>query len=1022
MADESRLGAFGAQEWEHDASQFTILVKQLADSANARNIHEIEKQIQQIQRNRTGWIIGFYALAQDDPHVRFYGALTLTVKINSQWESLYEVDDGPAIILDCLRSRYVQLTKAGDHALVLRKLAATLSAFCLQHLGDWAFPVRDLLVWSARGNGGGDSGDDIGHIWSNIGPLSRASLRSLLWFCSTWIEEAAKYDNKTTAGAKVFEKAAKNNFDVWFLIHSVLSSSISPEARAQGPLRDFSDDELLSSAQDGIGTALSWTKTSDSLPAKDLSSDSSIQREAVVLITRCFWAESLAETTIEFLTYVVESAPTFQHYIPKDALREIILSPQVNSWCSSLLDEGDAPEGVRMATFIDAIVDLENLSEPDWVHEGSLQHILPILHAFLTVPGVPGIDNGVTSIALDIWTRVADGLSDWAGTDPAEVQVKQDLRQAVEEVFPKTLLKENQLAGHNVSDRDERTKFLTFRQDFDDLLLASYSYNADFIVEFVHHKISQALDSRNWAEFESSAHSLARLSEDTFHDERKDLVYQQVYDHQTWQAIRSGGITVPHQVLQAMTNLIAKSTKFLELHEQYLIPCLEFCFKRLSDHDATWLASEAIQSLCDSRRKSLVPALPQFFSALSSLDEISLAEQRPIFESVAAIIQALPSEEAKIEPLKELVNVLFRQGARLEEMRRHNDEDVNSAAASFVRSLAHIGRGLRAPDETVVALDDEPHPQSGFWISGSGAEVQHMILQALTQILQAFPSNEVTTVACEVFKAGYTEKDPFPFRFAPSITAQFLVPLIQKDHPRIGEILATASSFLASYAWNNNAVKDEYGQIIQAVCGNQRQILDESAAGQQSSDPDFANGSLELLESTMLRYGGLLLGLDPSNLSTIFEFAMFSLKTPDILPRRAATKFWAIAFDLSGYNSRLGPDVSSGWDQVLLPVMPHFASIIIQLVAGECSRSEIEAVSLPLKRFIEKQPNPARNLLKTLIDDPNILPPSAQSNVDSSARQAFVQKILMLRGAKKTDLVVREFWIACRGSNFAYTS
>ncbi|KKY19200.1 putative importin [Phaeomoniella chlamydospora] len=808
------------------------------------------------------------------------------------------------------------------------------------------------------------------------------------------------------AGSKVYEKAAKNQEDVWCLIHCILrsicsrSGSTAPGDQVRNePLRDLSDEQLVEVSKEAINTSLSWTKVIDSLPPSESALIDQMQRETVQMISQCFWVAPLADSILEYLSFVVESAPSFHHFLPSDTLKKIIQSDQVGAWLKSLESEGDAPEGVRIATFIDALVDLEDLSSPQWVHNGSLNHIIPILHAFLNVPGVPGVENAVASISLDIWTRIADGLNDWVGSDDADVVVITELQKVIVEASPKMRLPEEELNGHDIWDQDERVKFSAFRQDYDDYLLACHTSTAEFVVNFVYQNVVAAMAGNDWSLFESTAYSLGTLSEVISNNEGRDWVYQGVYQSPTWHSICIGQLSIPVKAGQGVVNLIAASTKFLQCHREYLIPCLQYLFSGLSDGDQSSLASEAIQTLCDSRRSDLTSALPQLLSSLSVLDQMHPAHQRRIFFSLAAIIQALLSEEAKVQPLKDLLQILFQQGGRLEEMRRQQDEDTLSAAAAFLRNLAGIGRGLRAPEENVIALDESKSEQSDFWISGPGAEVQNMILQALTQILQSFPSNDTTAAACEVLKAGYTEKDPFAFRFSPSVNGQFLVPLIQKDTPDIEQILSTTTAFFASHAWSADAVRAEFDRTVVAICGVHRQLLDDHAVGRTWTDQEFSYSSLDLLDSLLLRYCDLLLavGTAPAGtpiLPTIFEFALHCLRNPDILPRKSATKFWATAFDLSGYNSRLGPEISFKWDKALEPIIPHFATIILQLIAGECARSEIDVISLPLRRFVEKKYSAARGLLKTLIDDPNVLPSSAQANVTGTVRQAFVQKVL----------------------------
>ena len=64
------------------------LIRRLNDQSNRPSpsqVRDLEKQIQLLQREKSGWRTGFELLRNDDPLMRFYGALTLTIKINADW-------------------------------------------------------------------------------------------------------------------------------------------------------------------------------------------------------------------------------------------------------------------------------------------------------------------------------------------------------------------------------------------------------------------------------------------------------------------------------------------------------------------------------------------------------------------------------------------------------------------------------------------------------------------------------------------------------------------------------------------------------------------------------------------------------------------------------------------------------------------------------------------------------------------------------------------------------------------------
>jgi len=101
-------------------------------------------------------------------------------------------------------------------------------------------------------------------------------------------------------------------------------------------------------------------------------------------------------------------------------------------------------------------------------------------------------------------------------------------------------------------------------------------------------------------------------------------------------------------------------------------------------------------------------------------------------------------------------------------------------------------------------------------------------------------------------------------------------------------------------------------------------------------------------------------------------------------------------------------------------------------IGGDAARSDLDKLCDPLKKLVVRQLR-SKSWLEAALLSENF--PS--NKVTSKDKTVFLQKLmrfvspcshctmltkLSLRGAKGTAQVVRDFWLACRGSNFGYAS
>jgi hypothetical protein len=61
----------------------SLVIQLYQPGRQPQELFEIQSRLQQLQRSEFGWKIGHELLGSSNPVVRFFGALTFTVKLNS---------------------------------------------------------------------------------------------------------------------------------------------------------------------------------------------------------------------------------------------------------------------------------------------------------------------------------------------------------------------------------------------------------------------------------------------------------------------------------------------------------------------------------------------------------------------------------------------------------------------------------------------------------------------------------------------------------------------------------------------------------------------------------------------------------------------------------------------------------------------------------------------------------------------------------------------------------------------------
>ena len=464
---------------------------------------------------------------------------------------------------------------------------------------------------------------------------------------------------------------------------------------------------------------------------------------------------------------------------------------------------------------------------------------------------------------------------------------------------------------------------------------------------------------------------------------------------------------VPLELKKLALSTIRVSKKFFIRHEQYLHGALFTLSRSLHHSDLSQTAASLIAYVCDWNRRRLIPHLGEMQELIKRYYQSSYKKNTGkvyMCRAIASVIQALPSEEQKAAQLRALLHFVDQDfKSEISTLNPDSDESARvECARSALLQIDRIAKACQTPDDTAIDLEAE---KDTYWSSGDGSNVQKQILSILREAVQVDPLEAaLLEEACSVLRHGYAERNSGPFVFDPSVTPDFIYS-IPVEHPRVDIAVNLSCSFISSRSSESSRANEQASSLLIYVY----RVIEH--LGNPRNDPFVAQACMDFLGRLVPFYIQELFVLPQDELLGICHFSMHCLNSPETWPRRSAATFWE-----SIIHTRDQPaDVLSKLDELVALVGPSLTLALVHCFGGDCTRSEVERLSGAFREIVFSQ-KMAKQWIQAALEDPSF--PSHR--VSDEDKRFFLQQVMSLRGSAKTKTVVKDFWVACRGTPTGY--
>jgi hypothetical protein len=529
--------------------------------------------------------------------------------------------------------------------------------------------------------------------------------------------------------------------------------------------------------------------------------------------------ETVSAEAIELFTEVLTTFPKFLQTDDLMALFQKLDSDWAAHQASELQAGEMSEDALQFGRFLLAFGDYAVQDLARNINDAGCQKLMLMLHNLMRSEGVAVAEDEIVTQALEFWTYYAEYLIDTLYEEgeanlPWFQPARAHLEQCIDEAWQKIWMPPPEDTVQ--WDSDTRKGFLDFRKDVSDLIMQSYPLLGVSLLQNYVDLSLQSLQLRDWRRLEAALFMVVTLSEViTESGSTEQEVLRILFSSHLFATLQDAEVraSVPTKTRQMAVSLIGNYTEFFERHKEFLPGALTFLFISCDDPSIAGYASRSIAQLCDSCRKALTPELPNFFNQYSQLSTTNDADtKKSLLRAIASVIQALPSEDLKLQPLQTLLGFLKDDFDRCLSHLDHGNsgvlEDILEDACTTLRCLASIGRGMRAPDDQSITIDsdddeDTASPQSSNVWERQGKILQDEIVYMIETLQSRMPRNgEVLELVCTVYRIGFVEMKPGPFVFPPSTIGAFIVKQLI-DTPRIDIVLTTAAALVTAYPGNS---------------------------------------------------------------------------------------------------------------------------------------------------------------------------------------------------------------------------
>lgn len=988
-------------------------------------VNEYQKELQALQRSPEGYSLAGYLLQQNSKNCKYFGALTYAVVIRSS----NDLDEGRIKeLVYVLHSNIKQLaadpSQIRGNLFIIRKLMSDLSLLYVKYHNYYVSPI--WLFIEALGSNHGSDPQEFAFAVSQLPSLLFALLLILF---TVLIEDVVKFnDYKSSVHAALHR-------DVFPLLVVIYEYILYLSENNQ------LDQELDSQA---LTTLNSWMQY-----IANANGDTKYNETQVSCFIRYLFIHfqtgvdvnqpdliSSAHQSFLIFDEILEINPTLLSMELKLSLYRVLFDN--NQWGQEFMErviftdlkEEYSDEINAFVELVLVVLQLNSVRLSKTILEGTTQNILSIAHRLTAMTG-PYEDENISGRMLVFWEELANVYQDSSDVFEAMFESQSDTEFKIRFEGEKTRIL-NEVARVywkklHLPDLPTYTSikadFNSYRSSVADFFLVMYSLEKapfyEVMVDSLIENINQLpSDPLVIADIEATLFLLFKINEDlVYFESQANALFPlslRVFQNGIIGAFQHLPLNDPANAVFYATNVqyLASNEFFFKTAEGsvYLGALFDLLFPIIMSDSRilSLLASKTALTICDVCSNNLAGFLPNLeiivIEMLKNPSIDSLIRLR-MFKAFTVIARSIPLPQEHGRIVSGLITGVRDAGDAMMGAAGESLSDIQEEyLISLLSCLVNIAKGCALPDDTIEeVLIHQEQAYKEYWQEdpmGIKEHIYSIIEKFSLQYPPLFQKTLVVERCTLVLKNGLGEKLGGPFDLGDDAIAHYIISLM-------------------SIISNPNAVSYAFALIETLVSVNYREIdaylvheLIEKAFTQRldflKTDPDMIESAIGVFSKIIECKPALILHTEVFS-NTVVGFALDGLNASELLTVKSILKFW-IGF----LNMKRGTkeDQDRANEMFVGQNLGKLVTANLLLSFLKAPRSNLEYYYSVFRGLVARYPMQCKIWLVEALNDATEI---NRSKVTDKDLEMFVHKLLITRGRRTANEVLKSFWLQVNG-------